>query len=428
MSTVIREQHDTGQIAITEGDIETRLMSNAGGWDAYEMGITQEEARVQVRAATTPQARQQVIADLRERAIKRAGLDTSNGRVNMFAAGELPWHGLGVQVNEAATSADAIKHAGLDWTVSKRPLCYAVNKGGMVPDYTAIGDAFGIVRDDTNAALGTVGTRYKPIQNIDAFKFLDGVLADFGARYESAGSIYGGKRVWMLAHMPKQAFAINGGDEIKPYVLFSNCHDGTGAAWCFPTTVRVVCANTFRMAQRSRKGFYIRHDGTVDRKLAAAREALGLAVSSFQKFQKDATILYHKRMPDVTPYANAILDKIMSVTQADVKVGAMEVAERLGLDSFATQIEARRVERRIEQRQECLDDIVSRFKGERCNFGNMGGTAWAGFNAFTEHADFFTRPREASSKEVRLSRRFESVMVGDADQAKQLAFELAMAS
>ncbi len=68
------------------------------------------------------------------------------------------------------------------------------------------------------------------------------------------------------------------------------------------------------------------------------------------------------------------------------------------------------------------------FQGDRCNVGSMGGTMWAAFNAFTEHADFYKLPRTASDVTIAASRRFESIMVGDADQAKQIAFELAMAS
>ena len=51
------------------------------------------------------------------------------------------------------------------------------------------------------------GNRYKPIQNEEGFAFLDGVLEEYGARYETAGSLYGGSQVWMLAHLPRHLFA-----------------------------------------------------------------------------------------------------------------------------------------------------------------------------------------------------------------------------
>lgn len=147
-------------------------------------------------------------------------LDNTTGRVSMFAAGELPWHKLGVLVREAVTSEHAARLSGTGWIVDKVPLMYDFN--GMSK---MVKDRFGIVRRDTGACLGTVGKQYQPIQNGEAFDFLDGVLEEFGARYESAGSLFGGEKVWMLARMPKQSFTINGGDNQEAYVAFMNYHE-----------------------------------------------------------------------------------------------------------------------------------------------------------------------------------------------------------
>jgi hypothetical protein len=85
-------------------------------------------------------------------------------------------------------------------------------------------DAYAMVRKDTGGHLGTVGKRYSAIQNAQAFDFLDGVLGEFGARYETAGSLYGGQKVWMLAHMPKQAFQLQAGT-------------GLSLTWCSATAM-----------------------------------------------------------------------------------------------------------------------------------------------------------------------------------------------
>lgn len=82
------------------------------------------------------------------------------------------------------------------------------------------------VRDRDNQVLGIVTDRYKVVQNEEAFAFTDALLGE-GVRYETAGSLQGGKRTWMLARLPHQY--IISGDEISPYLVFMNSHDGTGA-------------------------------------------------------------------------------------------------------------------------------------------------------------------------------------------------------
>jgi hypothetical protein len=86
------------------------------------------------------------------------------------------------------------------------------------------GIGLSIVREDTGAMLGKVGSIYKPFQNTEGFAFLDGVIGEFGAKYESAGALYGGSKVFMLVHLPKQAFAVGKQDQVEPYVIFSNSH------------------------------------------------------------------------------------------------------------------------------------------------------------------------------------------------------------
>jgi phage/plasmid-like protein (TIGR03299 family) len=357
-----------------------------------------------------------------EAANRRAALDTSNGRVNMFAAGTLPWHGLGVLVDKATTSAEAIKLAGLDWEVTKLALQYQFGDKRMTA-----ADAYAMVRKDTGAHLGTVGKRYSPIQNAQAFDFLDGVLGEFGARYETAGSLYGGQKVWMLAHMPKQAFALQGGDTIEPYVVFCNCHDGSGAAWCYPTSVRVVCANTFRVSRKERhKGLSIRHTGNVKDKLRLARQALRFAADSLETFKEAAEAMHHKSV-NVRHYANDVLDAVLEVTQADAIKGADALAAALQVTEAQRALEAKRFERLIERRGEILEDILNRYESERCSVGGIRGTAWGAFNAITEHADHAKLGRSAADQETRLSRRFESSLIGDADTLKQAAFDAALA-
>lgn len=417
---IISEVHDTNKVNVEipnfDGDAERQIDSiSSGTWDVREYGISRETAIAQVRAAQTPEARERVISELKARALRRASLDTSNGRVNAAFALKAPWHGLGTVVSGTMTSKEAISLAGLDWNVAKKQLYFYQGESARDAD-----GAFGMVRQDTGAYLGTVGSRYAPVQNAEGFEFLDSVIGEYGARYESAGSIYGGKSVWMLAHMPQHTFAING-DTIEPYVVFTNCHDGSGAAWCFPTTVRVECANTFRTASREKgKGLSIRHAGNIKGKIILAREALGLAVAGFAEFKEQAATLVEKKV-DAKTFADSVLDQILDLTRDEINQGVGAVAEKTGLEGDEAY---RYLQHRVERRGEILDDIMNRYESERCH---PRGTAWAAFNAITEHADHNTVGRQSSDTQTRLSRRFESVLAGDRDEMKQMAFATAMA-
>ena len=114
---------------------------------------------------------------------------------SMFYTREKPWHGLGVRVEEAPTSADALRLAGLDWEVAQEPI------------FTEGGDAIAgyrvNVRDSDRKVLGVVSDRYKIIQNREAFSFTDTLIGS-GVRYETAGSLQEGKRVWLLARLPRE--------------------------------------------------------------------------------------------------------------------------------------------------------------------------------------------------------------------------------
>ena len=114
------------------------------------------------------------------------------------AARKALWHRLGVQVRDAVSSAEAITLASLNWRVEKVPTAYTWGD-----EVRPMPDVFALVRGDTGAHLGTVGNRYQVIQNAEAFAFMDAVLAEHGARYETAGAIYGGAKVWLQVSLAR---------------------------------------------------------------------------------------------------------------------------------------------------------------------------------------------------------------------------------
>lgn len=205
----------------------------------------------------------------------------------MFYVREAPWHGLGTMVENALDSASALKTAGLDWQVVQRP----IHVDGVVADeYRAN------VRDSDKKILGIVGKDYQIVQNQEAFAFTDQLLGNDGVRYETAGSLQGGKRVWMLAKMKERQLL---GDILAPYLLFFNGHDGRNAVRVAVTPVRVVCQNTLNLAlQTADRSWATIHIGRLEYKLEEAKRTLGLANSYINELEQVAEKLYQIKIDE----------------------------------------------------------------------------------------------------------------------------------
>lgn len=197
----------------------------------------------------------------------------------MFSVREKPWHGLGTIIQEAVCSEEALKLAGLDWEVKQEPVLY---KG------VATGHQFNI-RSSDDTVLGVVGGRYKPVQNKEAFAFTDELIGG-DVRYETAGSLADGKRVWMLAKMPDTKIF---DDVVEPFLCLTNGHDGFSSMKVCMTPVRVVCQNTLNLAlSQAKRTWTVRHSGNIEGKLAEAQHTLGLAQTYMESFAKEAEDLY----------------------------------------------------------------------------------------------------------------------------------------
>jgi phage/plasmid-like protein (TIGR03299 family) len=205
----------------------------------------------------------------------------------MFSAVETPWHRLGVVTDNPLDSADAMGQAGLDWTVSLRELATFQDVNNTdVSSLIDVPNHYATVRDSDNTVLGVVGNRYRPIQNLECFNFLDNVLDDTSARYETAGSLYNGKVVWMLLNLGKDI--VVGEDKTVPYLLLTNSHDGSSSIKGITTPIRVVCANTLSLALKNHKtGFSFRHTANAMTRVDEARKLLELNYLYIDDFQKE---------------------------------------------------------------------------------------------------------------------------------------------
>ena len=233
---------------------------------------------------------------------------------SMFYTRKKPWHGLGVQVQEAPESKDALRLAGLDWKVYQREVY--TDSGIKIEGYRAN------VRNTDNKVLGVVTERYKIVQNEEAFSFTDALLGK-GVRYETAGSLQEGKKVWLLARLPKEY--IISGEQISPYLVFSNSHDGSAAVRVAVTPIRVVCNNTLNLAlSTAKRSWAIVHTGNIKGKIHEAQETLFMAENYMSKLGKEFEELKRQKLSErqVKEYIELLLplEKTSSlVTAKNVK-------------------------------------------------------------------------------------------------------------
>lgn len=207
---------------------------------------------------------------------------------SMFYTRTKPWHGLGVQVQEAPESKDALRLAGLDWKVYQREVY--TDSGIRIDGYRAN------VRNTDNKVLGVVTERYKIVQNEEAFAFTDALLGK-GVRYETAGSLQDGRKVWLLARLPKEY--IISGEQISPYLVFSNSHDGSAAVRVAVTPIRVVCNNTLNLAlSTAKRSWAMVHTGNIKGKIHEAQETLLMAETYMTKLGKEFETLKRQRLSD----------------------------------------------------------------------------------------------------------------------------------
>lgn len=273
----------------------------------------------------------------------------------MFSAKETPWHKLGTITDGVLTSQDAIIKAGLNWKVSLEELFYDSKASASLRHQAP--SHYATVRDSDESCLGVVGNRYTPVQNDEAFNFMDALVDSGEAKYETAGSIANGKVVWILMKLDSLENNSFEPDVFEPYVLLSNSHDGSSALKVTMTPVRVVCQNTLRMALNgASQQFSMRHTSGIAGKVQQARETLNFVGKYYEAFQDEV---------------NRLIDKEVSSSQF------AEIVEKLFPRPSDEEMEKPRTANNYER---VMSDLAGNWNGELHK-----GTAWGVINAFNSY-------------------------------------------
>ncbi len=293
----------------------------------------------------------------------------------MFSAVETPWHRLGVVTTEALSAAEAIVTAGLDWKVEMVPLYTQEHVNGEAV-FLPSDEGVATRRNDNGRILGHVGTDYRPIQNAELFSFADVLLDQGDLRFETAGSLRGGKVVWCLAQVAREV--VIDGDQHVPYLLLASSHDGTMALHGGLTPTRVVCMNTLNLAlgRTIQNTFKIRHTSGADRKVNEARRALGISYAYLDGFEVEVEKLMNQ------PVTDAMMEAIV-------------------LDVLP-ESDSKRAETRREPERNIIRELWYDKAG---NVGRFHGTGWGAIQAVSEWEQWHKRiPRKADRDTVLCSR------------------------
>ena len=305
-------------------------------------------------------------------------LETQNGVASFASLREPAWHGLGTVFTEEKTTSEMLVAANLNnWNVRLEDM--------PIPSHLSSDKEYQYVvrtnpTDKTQTdILGVVGERYHVLQNEDLFSFGDNIL-DGGGRWETAGSLKGGRQVFGSLALERETVLDPNGvaDVVKTYLLINTSHDGSIAIQASITPVRVVCANTLNVAlNRTKKkdgvkqSFKIRHTQTANGKVQIARQTLGLANAYMDEFDKMAHAMIAKEISakDFNDIILAAYPKPDKDTKGAVK--------------------------KWENKVDVINDI---YTGEYN--GMISGNAWGAFNALTERLDWYRSARGGSNESI----------------------------
>ncbi len=279
----------------------------------------------------------------------------------MAYVGQLPWHGLGTQVEENLTPEQILIAAQLDWSVSKRPMFYSTrDKGGLdAVNRRTVGEHFALVRDSDHHLLDVVGARYQPTQNKDAFDFFDAFVKECKLKMHTAGSLCNGQYVWALAKT-EQSFRVASNDSLDSYVLLMSPHKLGKSLICQHTSVRVVCQNTLNLAlQEGKAAFRMSHARRFDdHAKAEAAKVLGLIHESFQIYGAHAQHLASRKADplDVRQYFGAVF-----------------------------KMDDKMIDSEKQRKNSLLQRLLSAYDGESpgANLSSAKGTWWGALNSVT---------------------------------------------
>lgn len=327
----------------------------------------------------------------------------ADGTRALFTTGRKPaFDTLGNVTETARTAEEALAEAGLNWQVfkSEEPVSVMVPMlGESAMEQNSLEEVVSREKfmtyrfNPTNQkpeSLGVVGSRYTPVQNEEAFSFLNYVADESGAVFTSAGSLDGGRKVFMSMKLP-EGIQVGGVDNVDMYLLAWNTHDGSSSFSVHVTPIRLWCTNQIRMVIRTaHSSFTHRHTPRINGKIQVARDALKLTFKYVEEFEREAESLLSQKFSDKEFYK--LVETLIPIDEESERT--RNVAE------------------------EARQNLVGLWKAPTQE--NILNTKWAAYNAVAEYADW-TKPVRGSNTDAL---RATKTITGLADRFKNKALVL----
>jgi len=288
-----------------------------------------------------------------------------------------------METEELLTASECILKYHLDWDVVSRPITV---EGKEVPDFQAI------QREDTGHTFQVARGRYRPVQNIEAFKFFDEIVKTGQAKYHSAGSYKNGAVVWMRAKLPHD-FTVVKGDDLFTYLRLVTSHDGSQRLSIVPEVIRQVCSNGMQALVKD----------------ATKRVAVKHTENLRQRFFINADVLLAKEIKYFQTFA-AHCQQMAKETMTGIEIDSF-LSALFEISDVEDDNSTRVMNQVTEIKRLCDNGLGADLEGVR-------GTKWGVYNAVTEYIDKYR-----STKGKGDNREYSSFL-GSGSRLREEAFAL----
>lgn len=225
----------------------------------------------------------------------------------------VPWHGIGTVFADYPSKEEAY-NAAFGWEPVEETMYRRIPsitpEGELIETYEEVTCDKLISRSDNGYVLGTANSGRGMVSNMELFDIAEALEAeargDSPLRIETAGSLRGGEKVWLLVRLEEGIKIKNDvRGETIPFFALQNGHTRSGGAFKGQAVfTRLICANTVRAAdlEAKKRGteFSFRHTGKIGDRIEEAKQALIFWKQGVAEYQEMMEHLYSIKVDDLT--------------------------------------------------------------------------------------------------------------------------------